>query len=229
MVDFHHMNMCRQSSLFAFLAAFIAKTLVLFPLCIMRSLNPFQSGEIKLVKTRFASIIFVLLFSTLLTGCVAWYDVYDRDDSRLNLARPNILPGQKAYVYGNQFIVNAVAETGLFASVERTSSRQPLPSGVYISMEQTDSYAGRDSGILGFMFNFFSLGLIPDPAIRANHQSFHVQFYQNGSKLLDKTSEVRELQEAGWVALFVDENKTWMNEARILVNRMISDLNKAKK
>ena len=165
----------------------------------------------------------------MLSGCVAWYAVYDRDDSRLNLARPNILPGQKAYVYGSSYIVSAVTETGLFASVERTSSRQPLPSGVYISVEQTDHYEGHDSGFMGFFVNFFSLGLIPDPAIRANHQSFHLQMYQNGSRLLDTSAEIREVQEAGWIILAVNEKETWMNEARLLVNRMISDLNKVKK
>jgi hypothetical protein len=82
---------------------------------------------------------------------------------------------------------------------------------------------------MGFFVNFFSLGLIPDPAIRANHQSFHMQMYQNGSKLLDTSAETREVQEAGWIALAVNENDTWMNEARLLVNRMISNLNKAKK
>lgn len=180
-------------------------------------------------KIRFASIILALLLSSMLSGCVAWYAVIDMDDSKLNLARPNILPGQKAYVYGSQFIADAVAETGLFASVERTSSRQPLASGFYISVEETDHYAGWDSGFLGFFMNFMSLGLIPDPGVRTNHQSFHMQVYQNGAQLLNTTREVREVQEAGWVALAVNEKKTWMNEARLLVNRMISDLNKAKK
>jgi hypothetical protein len=182
-----------------------------------------------LKKIRFVSVILVLLLSSMLSGCVAWYSVIDMDDSKMNLARPNILPGQKAYVYGSEFIVNAVTETGLFASVERTSSRQPLPSGVYIAIEATDHYAGWDSGFFGSYVNLMTLGLIPDVANRATHQSYRIQFYQNGAQLLNTTREVRELQEAGWIALAVDEKKTWMNEARLLVNRMISDLNKAKK
>ena len=201
----------------------------------VRRLTQTYSEVILKLKTRIFISILVCLF---LSGCHAFWSVQDASpgfDNR-KLTRPSaILPGQKAYVYakdyvqGKGFYVDAVRETGLFASVEATQSRQPPATGVYISFEDGDRRENtrNNSGAFGTLVNLLSLGLIPDPSVRAWDATYYISVYQNGAPLLKgKSVEMLQHEMAGWVALGVDEEKTWRGEARLLVSRMIDGLNR---
>ena len=199
------------------------------PPMVVRGLTQTYSEAILKLNPRIFISILVCLF---LSGCHAFWSVQDASpgfDNR-RLTRPSvILPNQKAYVYGRGFYVDALRETGLFASVEATSSRQPPATGVYIAFEDGDRYENtRDnSGAMGTLANLMTLGLIPDPSVRAWDATYYISVYQNGAPLI-KSKSVQMLQHemAGWVALGIDEKETWRGEARLLVSRMIDGLNR---
>ena len=196
---------------------------------VVRGLTQTYSEAILKLNPRIFISILVCLF---LSGCHAFWSVQDASpgfDSR-KLTRPSvILPDQKAYVYGKGFYVDAVRETGLFASVEATQSRQPPTTGVYISFEDGDRRENtrNNSGAFGTLVNLLTLGLIPDPSVRAWDATYYISVYQNGAPLLrGKSVEMLQHEMAGWVALGIDEEKAWRGEARLLVSRMIDGLNR---
>ena len=185
-------------------------------------------------KLKIRSLLSLVFVCMVLAGCTAVWSIQDASPGfrERKLSRPAaILPGQRAFVFGNGYYVDALRETGLFTSVEGTTSRQPSATGVYISFEDGDRYesSNANSGAMGTMMNVATLGVIPDPSVRAYNATYYISVYQNGSPLLNRNSvEMVQHVMAGWYALAVDEKESWRGEAKLLVERMIDGLNRVK-
>ncbi|ADE10394.1 hypothetical protein [Sideroxydans lithotrophicus] len=167
----------------------------------------------------------------LLSGCQTYYDAsykYSWDEQQ-NLARPKIMPGQKAYVWAGTNVLHALEETGLFSSVEEAPSRQPVPNGIYISMVTVDN-KWESGSFLGALLTLGSLGLIPNYNGGETTQTVEIEVYQNGALLMKTEATILLTTMSGFTApLIADEDKAYKKESKLLVRKMISELNRTTK
>lgn len=137
---------------------------------------------------------------------------------------PKIILGQKAYVNGYEQDIEVWRETGLFSSVEATSSYVPPIKGVFISRNCT--YYKRSNGFLGgllnAMFVTFSLGLLPD--LTFYEEGCEMEFYQNGKKIAVANVSYNERYEKGWLVSSSETAKWKKEESRMCANRLLRSI-----
>lgn len=179
-----------------------------------------------------ASVAVFFLIS--LHGCQALNRVrLDQQQDGLDLTRPNLPVGQKAYVSGyfDRALANAWRETNLFSSVEVTTSDVPPASGFYVRTVLVRCWEGNSrTGAAGTMLQFFTLGLIPDPAIVTTSCYYYASVFNDGTQLLKERPFTAHFEYlGGWYALAMDEDDALNDVARKLVKQEISDINQRAK
>ncbi len=168
-----------------------------------------------------------LLFCVALSGCTtalsgAW-PARGSGSVSPPASAPKIIVGQKAYINGYTQDIAVWRETGLFSSVEPTSSFVPPLKGVLI-VRKCSSYKSQTSGFLGAMFITFSLGLVPD--VDWYDVSCEMEFYQNGKKVGGTSLTYNEKYFTGWAFLIFDSDKEkwWKEESRMCSNKLLRTL-----
>lgn len=177
------------------------------------------------ISLRLATVLFMLV---MISGCRTLYEAKMSGENELNLSQPNVLPGQIAYVYGgwrSEYLKKSLEDTGLFKSVQITESRQPLATGVYISVELSNSdYSS--GNVLAGLLTVLSLGLIPDFDAGHYNELFTISVYQDGALLTTRNESITLHNASGLFAPFIGNEKlVWQRESQLLVNSMIHGLN----
>jgi hypothetical protein len=132
----------------------------------------------------------------LLSACSVTTSLRDTQNVAAPATVRNFSLGQPAEVYFAEFTyfhsaeadLEAWRKTGLFSSVTRAATDEPLKNGIFIRVKCTEGSTESTSGLMGIMW-LLTLGLVP-AGVKTEKSYCNLAMYQNTLKIAETTANI---------------------------------------